>query len=188
MAASLAPAFAADEVFVSNYYGGSIHVFARTANGDVTRTRAIRTGLSLPHDVAIDLLHRELFVPNNQPAGQDPAINAFDLDAGSPGLGDAPRRTISGPLTLLNRPAGLVVDSIHQEMYGSHRERPPLHGIERQDMLRSASDGAIDYFDEALHLVADPAQGGCGVSVQFVDHRTVGFASGRGAARDGLWA
>lgn len=117
MAASLAPAFAADEVFVSNYYGGSIHVFARTANGDVTRTRAIRTGLSLPHDVAIDLLHRELFVPNNQPAGQDPAINAFDLDAGSPGLGDAPRRTISGPLTLLNRPAGLVVDSIHQEMY-----------------------------------------------------------------------
>ena len=117
LAACVAPAVAADEVFISNYYGGSIHVFPRTANGDVMRTRSIRMGLSLPHDVAIDLLHREVFVPNNQPAGQIPAINAFDLDAGSPGVGDAPKRTISGPLTLLSRPAGLAVDSVHQELY-----------------------------------------------------------------------
>jgi hypothetical protein len=117
LAASLAPVSAADEVYVSNYYGGSIHVFPRTADGDVTRTRSIQSGLSLPHDVAIDLLHRELFVPNNQPAGQIPAINAYDLDAGLPGVGDAPKRTISGAATLLARPAGLAVDSIHQELY-----------------------------------------------------------------------
>ena len=117
LAAGVAHVFAADEVFVSNYYGGSIHVFARTANGDVSRTRTIRTGLSLPHDVAIDLLHAELFAPNNHPTGQNPAINAYDLDAGSPGVGDAPKRTISGAATLLNRPAGLVVDSVHQELY-----------------------------------------------------------------------
>jgi hypothetical protein len=67
--------------------------------------------------VVIDRLHRELFVPNNYPAGQGPEINAYDIDAGSPGAGDAPKRTISGPATLLNRPAGLVVDSVHQELY-----------------------------------------------------------------------
>lgn len=113
----LADVEAADEVYVSNYYGGSIHVYPRDSNGDVTRTRTIRTGLSLPHDVAIDLLHRELFVPNNRPASQSPAINAYDLDAGMLGVSDAPKRTISGAATLLNRPAGLLVDSVHQELY-----------------------------------------------------------------------
>ena len=117
LAVWIAPAFAADEVFVSNYYGGSIHVYPRATNGDVSPTRSIHTGLSLPHDVAIDLLHGELFVPNNKPAEQIPAINAYDLDAGSPGAGDAPKRTISGPATLLSRPAALLVDSVHQELY-----------------------------------------------------------------------
>ena len=100
VAAGLAHVFAADEVFVSNYYGGSIHVYPRATNGDVPPTRSIRTGLSLPHDVAVDLLHRELFVPNNLPTEQIPAVNAYDLDAGLPGVGDAPKRTIIGPLTL----------------------------------------------------------------------------------------
>jgi len=117
LAASVAGVFAGDEVFISNYYGGSIHIYPRATNGDVVRTRTIRTGLSLPHDVVIDLLHAELFVPNNHPAGQNPAINVYDLDAGSPGVGDAPKRTISGSATLLNRPAGLAVDSVHQELY-----------------------------------------------------------------------
>jgi DNA-binding beta-propeller fold protein YncE len=117
LAAGFASAFAADEVYVSNYYGGSIHIYPRTTNGDIEPTRTIGTGLSLPHDVAVDLLHRELFVPNNQPAGQIPAVNAYDLDAGMPGVGDAPKRTISGPATLLARPAGLAVDSVHQELY-----------------------------------------------------------------------
>jgi hypothetical protein len=117
LAAGLEPVVAADEVYVSNYYGGSIHVYPRATNGDFGPARSIQTGLSLPHDVVIDLLHRELFVPNNQPAGKDPAINVYDLDAGLPGVGDAPKRTISGAATLLARPAGMVVDSIHQELY-----------------------------------------------------------------------
>jgi hypothetical protein len=117
LATASAPVIANDEVYVSNYYGGSIHVYPRTTNGDVPPTRTIQTGLSLPHDVAIDLLHRELFVPNNQPVGQIPAINAYDLDAGLPGVGDTPKRTISGAATQLARPAGLVVDSVHQELY-----------------------------------------------------------------------
>src|SRR5678815_327436 len=90
-------AVADDVVFVSNYYGGSIHVYPRTTNGDVPPTRTIQTGLSLPHDVVVDLLHRELFVPNNQPAGQGPAINAYDLDAGLPGVGDLSLIHISEP-------------------------------------------------------------------------------------------
>jgi len=117
VAVGVLPVFAADEVYVSNYYGGSIHVYARATNGDVAPTRTIETGLSLPHDVVLDLLHRELFVPNNHPASQSPAVNAYDLNAGMPGVPDTPKRTISGPATLLNRPAGLLVDSVHQEMY-----------------------------------------------------------------------
>ena len=64
-----APVVAGDEVYVSNYYCGLIHVYPRTTNADVPPTRTIQTGLSLPHDNVVDLLHRELFVPNNQPAG-----------------------------------------------------------------------------------------------------------------------
>ena len=116
LAAGVDPVLAADEVYVSNYYGGSIYVYPRAANGDVAPLRAIRTGLSLPHDLAIDLLHREIFAPNNQPAAGGPAINVYDLDAIYP-KGDEPKRTITGPLTLLDRPAGLIVDPIHQEMY-----------------------------------------------------------------------
>jgi len=108
---------AGDEVFVSNYYGASITIYPRTATGDVAPSRVISTGLILPHDIAIDLLHRELFVPNNLPSEQGPAVNVYDLEAGLPGNGDDPKRTIMGPATQLERPAGLLVDSVHQELY-----------------------------------------------------------------------
>ena len=115
--ALLPAAPAADEVFVSSYYGGTVTIYPRTSNGDTAPTRTIHTGLSLPHDVVIDLLNKEMFVPNNKPAVQDPAINVYDLTEGFPGTTDTPKRTITGPATLLDRPAAMLVDSVHQELY-----------------------------------------------------------------------
>jgi hypothetical protein len=109
-------AFANDEIFVSNYYGNFIHVYPRTANGDVAPSRTI-FGLSQPHDLGIDLVHRELFVPNNLPSVFAPQVTVFDLDAGTPGPGDTPKRVIAGAATLLDRPAALLVDSVHGELY-----------------------------------------------------------------------
>ncbi len=116
-AGSMAPgAHAADETYVSNYSANKITVFARTASGDVLPTRTIQTGLNQPHTLGVDLTNHELFVPNNLEDTHAPAINVYDLGASFPG-NDSPKRTISGALTLLNRPAGLVVDALHQELY-----------------------------------------------------------------------
>ncbi len=107
---------AAEELFVSNYSGNMITVYGRLTNGDVAPTRTIQTGLDRPHTLGIDLLHRELFVPNNHPAEEQPAIHVYDLAASYPS-NDQPKRTIVGTTTGLDRPAGLAVDSVHQELY-----------------------------------------------------------------------
>jgi DNA-binding beta-propeller fold protein YncE len=62
-------------------------------------------------------VHLELFVPNNDTSDESPAINVYDPTEGYPGYSDVPKRTIVGAATLLNRPAGLLVDSVHQELY-----------------------------------------------------------------------
>jgi 6-phosphogluconolactonase (cycloisomerase 2 family) len=105
----------ADEIFVSNYFAGTITVYPRTANGDVAPLRTIQTGLSLPHTLGIDPLRKELFVPNNLTAENQPSINVYDLSANAPN--DAPKRTITGPATGLNRPAGIALDAVHHELY-----------------------------------------------------------------------
>ena len=123
-AVQLAPAvFAVDELFVSNYSANRITVYARTANGDVAPVRTIRTGLDQPHTLAIDRLQRELFVANNLMDFELASIQVYDLDASSPDH-DAPKRTITGPLTLLNRPAGIAVDSINRELYVANDVNP----------------------------------------------------------------
>jgi Lactonase, 7-bladed beta-propeller len=109
-------AAAADEIYVSNYTANTITVYVRTANGDVWPIRTIQTGLDHPHTLGMDLLHQELFVPNNLMDVQQPAVNVYDLDASYPG-NDSPKRTITGALTGLNRPSGLAVDSVNQELY-----------------------------------------------------------------------
>jgi len=104
-----------EELFVSNYAANTVTVYQRTAHGDVTPVRTIRTGLDQPHSLGVDLLGRELFVANNLFGAQGARINVYELDASFPA--DPPQRTITGPRTLLNRPAGIVVDSVHQELY-----------------------------------------------------------------------
>jgi slime mold repeat-containing protein len=108
-------AAAADEVFVSNYTANKVTVYARTATGDIAPVRTIQTGLANPHTLAVDLSRQEFFVSNNL-GSPDAAINVYDLNASFPG-NDTPKRTIAGPLTLLNRPSGLAIDSTNQELY-----------------------------------------------------------------------
>jgi DNA-binding beta-propeller fold protein YncE len=64
----------------------------------------------------LDLLHQELFVSNDLADPSLAAVRVYDLGASSPG-NDSPKRTIQGALTLLDRPAGLAVDSVHQELF-----------------------------------------------------------------------
>ena len=105
-----------DEIFASNYGTNKITIFVRSATGDIGPIRIIHTGLHSPHTLGIDHLHRELFVPNNDVAGENPSVHVYDLNASYPD-DDAPKRTIIGALTQLDRPAGLVVDSVNQELY-----------------------------------------------------------------------
>jgi DNA-binding beta-propeller fold protein YncE len=105
-----------DEIFVSNYESNTINVYARTASGDVAPVRTIRTALDQPHTLGADLLRRELFVANNRYEFQNPSIMVYDLGASFRG-NDQPKRSIAGPTTLLDRPAGLLVDPAHDELY-----------------------------------------------------------------------
>lgn len=107
---------AAQEIYVSNYTANTIAVYPRDAMGDVAPTRTIRAGLDHPHSLSLDVDTREIFVPNNLIDYDLPAVNVYDFDASFPG-NDVPKRTISGSLTQLNRPAGILVDTVHQELY-----------------------------------------------------------------------
>lgn len=112
----LAPARGADQILVANYSSDVVVAFPRTASGDVAPERTIAEGLKRPHTVAIDPVAGEMFVSNNLYAAQGPAIDVYDVAAGLPGS-ESPKRRIAGPLTGLNRPAGLAVDPVHRELY-----------------------------------------------------------------------
>jgi hypothetical protein len=112
---------AAEELFVSNYPINTISVYPRTASGDVAPIRTIQTGLDHPHQIAVDVLHQELFVANNvvASAGHTPAVVIYDLNASYP-LNDTPKRIIAGPSTGLEKPTGIHVDMVNLELYVSN--------------------------------------------------------------------
>jgi concanavalin A-like lectin/glucanase superfamily protein len=105
-------AVAADEIFVSDYATNKISVFLQTANGDFTPIRTIQTEVQHPHGIRIDTVRQELFVPLNLAN----AVKVYDANASFPG-NDAPKRTIAGDLTLISRPVGTAIDTVHQELY-----------------------------------------------------------------------
>ena len=105
-----APAFAQDEMFVTN--ATSITVYARTANGNVAPVRTLAgaaTGLNFPVGVAVDLVNNELIVAN---AGND-SVTVYARTASG---NTAPLRTIGGPITGLNHPDGLALDLVNNEL------------------------------------------------------------------------
>jgi len=106
------PAWAAEELFVTNYLGNSITVYTRTADGDIAPIRTISggsTGLSRPTGYALDPTNDELFVANDD----GNTITVYDRTD----FGDSPPlRTISGGSTGLNGPRDLAIDPTHNEL------------------------------------------------------------------------
>ena len=106
-----------NEIFIGNFgfatvdVEGSIAVYAKTANGDVTPSRRIAgssTGLTFTlSSIAVDTINDELFVA----AGH---ITVFPRTASG---NAAPLRTISGFFTELVNPQGIAVDASNNEIF-----------------------------------------------------------------------
>lgn len=105
-------AVAEDQYYVSDYATNKVVIYNRTANGDLAPSRTIQTEVLHPHGIRIDPNRGELFVPLNQ----SNAVKVYDVNASYPG-NDSPKRTIAGPLTLITRPVGTAIDTVHQELY-----------------------------------------------------------------------
>ena len=103
-----------EELFVSNYSTNTISVYPRTVSGDVAPIRTIQTGVNNPHQIAIDLVNRELFVASNSTSS--PSVVVYDLNASYP-LNDTPKRIIAGAATGLTKPTGVAVDMVNRELY-----------------------------------------------------------------------
>lgn len=108
--------WAGEELFVtSGGFGGSaVRVYARTASRDTAPLREIH-GFPLegPMGLALDTAHNEMFVGNTR-LGSDIAI--YPLTAST----NTPSRIINdftGFHTTLDGPFGLVVDTIHDELF-----------------------------------------------------------------------
>ncbi|MFN7942398.1 MAG: hypothetical protein U0X73_12435 [Thermoanaerobaculia bacterium] len=113
------------ELFVANQSGGSsggtIAVFARTADGDALPLRTITggaNGLALPVGVFVDLLHDELWVADYPPS---PAILVFARGASGAAT---PLRTLAGAATAFANPAGVFVDTVHDEVFVADAAAP----------------------------------------------------------------
>jgi DNA-binding beta-propeller fold protein YncE len=114
VAGHVAPAWAQDELFVTNQDSNSVTVYVRTANGDVTPLRILSggsTGLNDPSGLFLDTVNKELFVAN---AGND-TVTVYPLTW--PVSDTPPVRTLSGGLTGLNTPTGLFLDRVNGELF-----------------------------------------------------------------------
>ncbi len=143
-------ASARDEMAITVQQSNAISIFRRAAKGTDKPLRTIRglgTGLEDPHGVYFDERHNEIVAANHGNWTQirpytpyDPLVT--DMGEYKPGhfhaasitvhKGDAsgdsaPLRTIAGPLTGLNWPMGLDVDTAHDEIavanYGDNSVR-----------------------------------------------------------------
>jgi DNA-binding beta-propeller fold protein YncE len=114
VAGHLAPAWAQDELFVTNQDSNSVTVYFRTADGDVTPIRTLSgglTGLSDPSGLFLDTVNKELFVAN---AGND-TVTVYPLNWTDPNT--PPVRTLGGGLTGLASPTGLSLDRVNGELF-----------------------------------------------------------------------
>jgi DNA-binding beta-propeller fold protein YncE len=101
-------AWAQGQIFATSYTGDSITVYSRNAAGDVAPTYTIPGQIGDgPHQIAINRRAGELVVANNLAY----SVTVYDAATG------APKRTIAGPSTGLNRPTGVAVDEVNGEIY-----------------------------------------------------------------------
>jgi hypothetical protein len=108
------PAWAQEELFVTNISGASVEAYTRTASGDPNALRRIvgpATGLSSPRGLFLDRVHDELVVANSSSGNR--SITVYPLD----GNGDiAPVRKLQGVDTGLLLPVGVFVDTVNDEL------------------------------------------------------------------------
>jgi hypothetical protein len=114
-----------DELFVANQaiedHESSITVYPRAASGDarpVRTLKGLRTTLSQPSVIAVDVLHNELFVANSNPG----FVTVYERTADGNTL---PKRTLKDPA---NNPLyfvrGLAVDLTHDELFVAYGFSP----------------------------------------------------------------
>jgi DNA-binding beta-propeller fold protein YncE len=98
------------EIYIANDFGSSITVYDVEATGDASPKRSIQSSyLAGAVGIAIDLTHDELVV-----AGYGyHSIATFDRLADGVPL---PKRVIVGPATALNKPQGIALDLISDEI------------------------------------------------------------------------
>jgi len=98
-----------DEIVVPQFFAFGIWTFRGDANGDVAPVRRIygtNTQIKLNDRIALDAVHNELFVP------QEDKILVFDRTADG---NVAPKRIVEGPDTMLGA-AAITIDPVHDLM------------------------------------------------------------------------
>jgi hypothetical protein len=95
------------ELFVANSFGLTITVYPLGANGNVAPLRTISGFPFSPVQVAVDLVHDELFVVGAS------TVRVYARTASGNAV---PLRTLQGSFTLLAEASGIALDLIHDEM------------------------------------------------------------------------
>lgn len=162
-----------DEIVVPNPFANAILTFRGGANGQEAPIRTIQgpnTELGGPDRLAIDVVHREIFVPNREwPNGS--AVAVYPLD----GSGDVrPTRILGGPDTKLGRnDPSVAIDPLHNLMVVSNREAKsilvfdrnasgntkPLRVIRGPNTLIGNINGLVVYPEGKLVMLAIPGHG-----------------------------
>jgi len=103
--------------------GPSITVYSRTASGNTAPIRTLSgaaTGMSFPSGVFVDTMNNELVVGDQlNTAVSLGAVRVYSRTANG---NTAPIRTITGAATGLNRPVGVVVDTVNNEILAANSD------------------------------------------------------------------
>ena len=101
------------DLYVANFNGPSITVYATSAAGNTAPVRTIagsNTGIVNPESVTVDAVNNELYVADF--FGQ--AIRVFGLAASG---NVAPLRTLGGPTSGVGQPRMVAVDTVNNEIF-----------------------------------------------------------------------
>ena len=92
-----------------------VRVYNRTADGNTAPIRSLGTGSGGSTALAVDTLHDELYIAHQHHAvpGSAPEVMIYSRTASG---SDARLRTLVGVNTGLDSPAGIAVDTVHDEL------------------------------------------------------------------------
>jgi hypothetical protein len=111
-----------NELVVIDSGNTTITVYSRTASGNTAPIRTLSgaaTGLSFPSGVFVDTVNNELVVGDQLNGVSTGALRVYSRTANG---NTAPIRTISGAATGLNRPVGVVVDTVNNEILAANSD------------------------------------------------------------------